>query len=354
MDVSDHCSRDAVHDRSADAGRRLAAADFLPAAGWHHHGGDRRRQPLSSRCRASRIDSAVVDQHSRRFWPGRVGQCYDPGNQPLVFSSKGNLSPREVRISFWLQPQFRGADKGLYCTFVSATPWGMFYKYLNQSSLTFATAKPEGDWYYNCGIGDIGSWQPSQWHHVAACWSRQGNFRQLYLNLAGLSSFALPAFRGASGRSVGDRRSFGAVRRQSGPFAIRRGCYLGSPLGRSRSSGCLSWVVKASRSSRLARRSRRRRPMRFDHRVRRPRGMRWRPKPHQHGQISLQVWTGPLRRDNGCGWTASGSSCHWSGRWRNGPRRVGASPRFRGSGRRTTWSAPPTIVRQMAIGQAGR
>jgi hypothetical protein len=57
---------------------------------------------------------AVVDQNPRKFWPGRVGQCYDPDSLPLVFSSKGNLSPCEGAISFWLRPQFRGDDRHLY------------------------------------------------------------------------------------------------------------------------------------------------------------------------------------------------------------------------------------------------
>ena len=124
----------------------------------------------------------LVETQRPKFYPGLAGRCYDVGDSPLVFSSKGNFSPREGTISFWLHPQFRGDDKKLYCIFFSAGPWGMLYKYSDQSSLTFATARPTGDWYYNCGVGGIGGWRPGQAHHVAMCWSRQGNFRRLYVD----------------------------------------------------------------------------------------------------------------------------------------------------------------------------
>jgi hypothetical protein len=124
----------------------------------------------------------LVETQRPKFYPGRVGRCYEVGDTPLVFPSKGNLSAREGAISFWLHPQFRGDDKNLYCIFFSAGPWGMLYKYRDQSSLTFATAKPSGDWYYDCGVGGIGGWGPGQAHHVAVCWSRQGNFRRLYVD----------------------------------------------------------------------------------------------------------------------------------------------------------------------------
>jgi hypothetical protein len=124
----------------------------------------------------------LVEQGRPRFFAGQVGQAYDPGGTPLLYPSTGNFSPTAGALSLWIGPQFRGDDKNLYCIFFSAGPWGMLYKYTSHSSLTFATAKPDGDWYYNCAAPDISTWRPGQWRHVVLCWSRAENFRALYLD----------------------------------------------------------------------------------------------------------------------------------------------------------------------------
>ena len=117
-----------------------------------------------------------------RFSLGKVGQCCDVGDSPLVFRCAGNFRADEGACSFWICPQFRGDDTNLYCTFFGAADWGMLYKYLRHTSLTFGTAKADGDLYYDCSVPDISSWVPGQWHHVVVCWSRQDDARWIYVH----------------------------------------------------------------------------------------------------------------------------------------------------------------------------
>jgi beta-galactosidase len=124
----------------------------------------------------------LINMERKPFVPGRVGTAYEVGNSPLVYRCAGNFRPDEGSCSFWVGPQFRGDDPALYCTFWGAADWGMVYKYENQSSLTFATAKPDRDLYYDCGARDISSWAPGQWHHVALTWSRKANERRIFLD----------------------------------------------------------------------------------------------------------------------------------------------------------------------------
>jgi len=124
----------------------------------------------------------LVEQGRQRYFPGQVRQAYDPGGVALHYPSAGVFSPTAGALSLWIGPQFQGDDKNLYCVFFSIGSWGMLYKYTTHSSLTFATAKPGGDWYYNCAAHDISSWHPGQWHHVVLCWARAENFRALYLD----------------------------------------------------------------------------------------------------------------------------------------------------------------------------
>ena len=124
----------------------------------------------------------LVDRTQQRFAPGKVGQCHDMGSMPLIFRCDGNFHPDEGTASFWLNPHFRGDDKNIYCTFFGAANWGMLYKYVNQSGLTFGTAKEKGDLYYDCSVSDISAWRPGTWRHIAITWSRKQNARKIYLN----------------------------------------------------------------------------------------------------------------------------------------------------------------------------
>ena len=120
----------------------------------------------------------LIDLRAERFGPGRVGQCYDAGESPLVFRCAGNFRPDEGTCAFWLSPKFRGDDTNLYCTFFGAADWGMLYKYRDQTGLTFGNAKPDRDIYYDCGVPDISDWRPGQWHHLVVSWSRTQDERR--------------------------------------------------------------------------------------------------------------------------------------------------------------------------------
>lgn len=122
----------------------------------------------------------LVSLQRQRLLPGKVGQCYDVGDSPLVFRCAGNFRADEGACSFWLSPDFAGDNTNLYATFFGAADWGMLYKYLDQTTITFGTAKPERDLYYDCGSRSIESWAPGEWHHLVVCWSRQQNERRIY------------------------------------------------------------------------------------------------------------------------------------------------------------------------------
>lgn len=124
----------------------------------------------------------LLNMERKAFVPGRVGSAYEVGNSPLVYRCAGNFRPDEGTCSFWVSPQFRGDDRNLYCTFWGAADWGMVYKYENQTSLTFATARPDKDLFYDCGAPDIRSWEPGQWHHIVLTWSRRANQRRIFVD----------------------------------------------------------------------------------------------------------------------------------------------------------------------------
>ena len=153
---------------------------------------------------------AYLAARSPRFRPGKVGQAYAVVTAPLVFPAEGNFRPDEGSVAFWLSPHFRGDDKGIYCTFFGAEKWGMIYKYLKHTTLTFGTAKPDRDIYYDCNVRSIADWRPGQWRHVAATWSRQANARHIYVDgqLAATAPFP-------------HHRAF-----QRGPMFVGGGCQL--------------------------------------------------------------------------------------------------------------------------------
>jgi beta-galactosidase len=139
---------------------------------------------------------AIVDMQKRTFTQGKVGQGYQINETPLIFRCKGNFRPDEGTCSFWLNPDFRGDDTNIYCAFFGAGQWGMVYKYLSHTSLTFGTAKPDRDLYYDCSVGDITSWRPGQWHHVVVTWSRKNNERKIYVDGERAAQAPFPYHRG--------------------------------------------------------------------------------------------------------------------------------------------------------------
>ncbi|MEI6502532.1 MAG: LamG domain-containing protein, partial [Armatimonadota bacterium] len=155
----------------------------------------------------------ILEQLARQrtqFVPGRVGQCLDLGDQPLVYECAGNFRSDEGTASFWVNPDWQGDSKALYSTLFGAADWGMVYKYEDQSSLTFGTAKPDKDLYYDCGGGDLSAWRPGQWHHVVATWSRQQAARCLYLDARLIGKGPFPFAREV----------------KSGPLFVGAGCTL--------------------------------------------------------------------------------------------------------------------------------
>lgn len=145
-----------------------------------------------------------------RFVAGQVGRGYDIGDQPLVYECAGNFRAAEGACSFWVNPGWRGDDHNLYSTLFGAADWGMVYKYQDQVGLTFATATPDKDLFYDCSAPDISAWRPGDWHHVVVTWSRQQNQRRLYLDGATAGRAPFPYHREVA----------------SGPLFIGAGCTL--------------------------------------------------------------------------------------------------------------------------------
>jgi len=83
-----------------------------------------------------------------------------------LYRCAGNFRPDEGACALWMSPDFDGNDTALYCTFFGAADWGMLYKYVSQTALTFGTAKPEKDIYYDLSSKDISAWRAGQWRHV--------------------------------------------------------------------------------------------------------------------------------------------------------------------------------------------
>ncbi len=153
---------------------------------------------------------AALAAEQPQFKPGKVGLGYEVEDAALVFRAKGNFRPDEGTCSLWIRPNFRGDDTNIYCTFFGAEKWGMLYKYRLHTSLTFGTAKPDRDLYYDCSVRSIASWRPGQWHHVVATWSRAHNARRIYVDGKLEASAPFP-----------HHRSFA-----DGPLFIGGGCLL--------------------------------------------------------------------------------------------------------------------------------
>ncbi len=124
----------------------------------------------------------LVDLASRRFSPGKAGQCCDLAVAGLTYPCAGNFRADEGACSFWINPDFRGDDKDLVVGLFGVTDWGMLYKPAGSASLSFTTNRPDKNFYYDCSAPQIKDWQPGEWRHVAVCWSRQENSRRIYLD----------------------------------------------------------------------------------------------------------------------------------------------------------------------------
>ncbi len=112
---------------------------------------------------------------------GQVGQCYDADQAALLYGAEKNFHATEGTCAFWVQPQFRGDDKHLYCAFFGVGHWGMLYKYESATTLSLVTVPPDGKHiYHHCG--DLADWQPGQWHHVALTWSRHAAEYRAYID----------------------------------------------------------------------------------------------------------------------------------------------------------------------------
>jgi len=139
----------------------------------------------------------------------KVAGGLDARSRGLAYSAAGNFRADEGTFASWLQPAFSGADKTVYPALFGVEKWGMLYKYTDQTGLTFGTARPDRDLYYDCAA-DIGSWRPGEWHHVAVSWSRSANARALYLDGVQAARAPFPYHRPV----------------ESGPLFVGGGCLL--------------------------------------------------------------------------------------------------------------------------------
>ncbi len=156
---------------------------------------------------------ALADRAPDRFTPGVVGRAFRIVDSPLLFSCTGNFRADEGTVSFWINPDFRGDDTDIYCTFFGAADWGMLYKYVKHTGLTFGTRRPpqeKGDLYYDCTAPELKSWRPGEWHHVAATWSRKADRRCIFIDGRLGASAPFPYHRSVS----------------SGPLFVGGGCTL--------------------------------------------------------------------------------------------------------------------------------
>lgn len=140
---------------------------------------------------------------------GKVGGGLVAGSRGLAYSARGNFRADEGTCAFWVQPAFSGADRTVYPALFGVERWGMLYKYTDQTALTFGTARPDRDLYYDCAA-DIASWRPGEWHHVAVSWSRAADARVLYLDGVQAARAPFPHCRPVA----------------SGPLFVGAGCLL--------------------------------------------------------------------------------------------------------------------------------
>ena len=159
---------------------------------------DGSNQPVVSSGTADVARGAVEDalllihQRGRHSFPaGKVGQAYDADTQALFYRVTENFRGDEGTASLWLQPHYDGSDVTTYSAFFGAGRWGMVYKYSKATHITFGTARPERDIYYDCNSTSIAHWKRGEWHHVSVTWSRTKDERCIYLDgeLSGQAPF---------------------------------------------------------------------------------------------------------------------------------------------------------------------
>ena len=162
---------------------------YLPFDGTSHAAlATGRHQPITGESADALLE---LHQSERLFVSGRVGKALDAEDTPLFYAAAGNLRPDEGTAALWLLPSYRGDDTTTYSAFFGAAKWGMVYKYTSHNYLTFGTARPDRDIYYDCNSSTIASWRPGEWHHIAVTWSRNAGRREIYLDgkLAGSAPF---------------------------------------------------------------------------------------------------------------------------------------------------------------------
>ena len=128
----------------------------------------------------------------------------------MLYGAAKNFHSTEGTCAFWVQPQFRGDDKHLYCAFFGADHWGMLYKYEDATTLSLVTVQPDGKHIYHHG-GSLADWRPGQWHHLALIWSQRAAEYRVYIDGKLTGKGELRAIHNAgSGAIVGrrERRTF--------------------------------------------------------------------------------------------------------------------------------------------------
>jgi hypothetical protein len=112
------------------------------------------------------------------FAPGRFGSALLCGHTlPIVhYPTEGNVLPESGTVSLWVCPQnWDGTDANFHSFFESGgqdsgTGWLVLYKYYQNSWLLLRYAV--GNSQVGMAKASAADWQPGEWHHLAATWSR--------------------------------------------------------------------------------------------------------------------------------------------------------------------------------------
>jgi len=119
--------------------------------------------------------------HGPKYEAGQVGQALSLRFGGVHFAAPGNFAESAGTLSLWVRPRWSGSDLSKYATLFGVSGWGLFYKYTDQSYLTFATTKSDGLYDYGC-TASIQKWQPGEWHQVAITWDRAAGERRIFLD----------------------------------------------------------------------------------------------------------------------------------------------------------------------------
>ncbi len=123
----------------------------------------------------------LLHLHGTDFTSGRRGRGVSLKHAGLYYPARGNFSEEAGTLVAWIRPNWSGADTNKYATIFGVQGWGLFYKYTDQSYLTFAITKSDGYFDYGC-TASIADWQPGQWHQVAITWDLKAGRRCIYVD----------------------------------------------------------------------------------------------------------------------------------------------------------------------------